>query len=216
MATKETHQNFFERFANVQQELIANKSQFNSFGGYNYRSCEDILSAVKPLCKENNIIIVITDEMVNIGDRYYIKATSKALDIFNEYPPIEVTAYAREELTKKGMDASQITGSASSYARKYSLNGLLCIDDTKDADTMDNTTSTPVQHVEHKYAPQPAQESFEPVGDGQVTFTAGKYSGKTVSSVTDFGYLHWVIEKSNMKPEIKQAAQSVLDGAEVA
>lgn len=216
MATEEKHDNFYVRLAGIQQDLVATKSQFNSFGGYNYRSCEDILSAVKPLCKEAGIMILLTDVMECIGERYYIKAIAQAVDLYGECPPVEVTAYAREELTKKGMDASQITGSASSYARKYALNGLLCIDDTKDADTMDNTHST--TQVEH---PQPQAmrsvdpETFDKSKDstGEVTFSGGKYAGKPVSSVTDFGYLKWVVEKSNMKPDVKEAAQGVLDSS---
>lgn len=115
--------------AEVQQKLNAPKGQTNTFGGYRYRSCEDILQAVKPLL--GDLSIVISDEIIMIGDRVYVKATASFTD---GKECIQTTAYAREELTKKGMDASQITGSASSYARKYALNGLLLIDDSKDAD----------------------------------------------------------------------------------
>lgn len=117
----------------IQSELKAPKGQHNNFGNYNYRSAEDILEAVKPLCHKNNCIITLSDEIVLVGDRFYIKATATIKNSSGEQT--EVTAYAREEETKKGMDASQITGTASSYARKYALNGLFCIDDTKDADT---------------------------------------------------------------------------------
>lgn len=119
----------------IQSELKAPKSQYNKFGGYNYRNCEDILEAVKPLCAKHEIVPLLSDEVVVIGDRYYIKATAKVTDGNDE---IATTAFARESKDKKGMDESQITGSASSYARKYALNGLFCIDDTKDADFMDN------------------------------------------------------------------------------
>lgn len=122
------------KLQNIQQELKAPKNQKNTFGGYNYRSCEDILEAVKPLLKKENLIMNITDELVYIGERYYIKATAILTDIDSNNQFINV-AYAREEETKKGMDGSQITGTASSYARKYALNGLFLIDDTKDADT---------------------------------------------------------------------------------
>lgn len=121
------------RLAEIQQELNAPKGQTNTFGGYRYRSCEDILSAVKPLLK--GLTIVISDEMVMLGDRFYVKATAVIADGRESIP---ATAYAREAATKKGMDESQITGSTSSYARKYALNGLLAIDDTKDADSQDN------------------------------------------------------------------------------
>ena len=116
----------------IQKKLKAPKGQYNSFGKYKYRSAEDILEAVKPLCHEKNCTLTLSDEMVNIGERYYIKATAK---ITNGTEDVVVSAYAREDETKKGMDGSQITGTASSYARKYALNGLFCIDDTKDADT---------------------------------------------------------------------------------
>lgn len=122
------------KLLNIQQELKAPKNQKNTFGGYNYRSCEDILEAVKPLLKKENLIMNITDELVYIGERYYIKATAILTDIDSSNQFINV-AYAREEETKKGMDGSQITGTASSYARKYALNGLFLIDDQKDADT---------------------------------------------------------------------------------
>lgn len=117
---------------NIQSKLIAPKGQFNSFGKYAYRSTEDILKAVKPLLEENNATLTLTDEPVLIGDWHYIKATA-ALKVGEEVKT--VSAYARESDSKKGMDTSQITGTASSYARKYALNGLFLIDDTKDADS---------------------------------------------------------------------------------
>lgn len=128
-----------DRLATIQQKLNAPKSQYNKFGGYNYRSCEDILIAVKPLL--GDLSIIISDEMVMLGDRFYVKATAALTDGKER---VESTAYAREALTKKGMDESQITGSASSYARKYALNGLLLIDDAKDADSQDNRESTKI------------------------------------------------------------------------
>ena len=122
----------YEQLANVQHELKCNKSLYNSFGKYSYRSTELIMEAVKPLLFENDLCLIITDIVELIGDRFYIKATAT---IYNkEGEQISTTAYAREEEGKKGMDASQVTGSTSSYARKYALNGLLAIDDTKDAD----------------------------------------------------------------------------------
>lgn len=119
----------------IQKELKAPKSHRNNFGNYNYRSCEDILEAVKPLCMAHSAMLTITDEIVQVGDRYYVKATATITD---DKSSISVSAYAREADTKKGMDESQITGTASSYARKYALNGLFLIDDTKDADTDEN------------------------------------------------------------------------------
>lgn len=116
----------------IQSKLKATKGRWNSFGKYHYRSCEDILEAVKPLCAEEGCILLLSDEMVLVGERYYIKATAALKTPESEFI---VSGYARESDDKKGMDASQITGTASSYARKYALNGLFCIDDNKDADT---------------------------------------------------------------------------------
>ena len=137
----------YEQLSNVQHELKCNKSLYNGFGGYSYRSTELIMEAVKPLLFSNDLCLTITDSIELIGDRFYIKATAT---IYNkEGEQISTTAYAREEEGKKGMDASQVTGSTSSYARKYALNGLLAIDDTKDADatnthgvTNDSKTTT--------------------------------------------------------------------------
>lgn len=116
----------------IQKELKAPKGQYNSFGKYKYRSAEDILEAVKPLLHKHGCQLTLSDEIVLIGERYYVRATAR-ISNGNEYE--FTSAYAREDLDKKGMDGSQITGTASSYARKYALNGLFCIDDTKDADT---------------------------------------------------------------------------------
>lgn len=123
---------FTERLITVQSELKAPKGQRNDFGKYNYRSAEDILNAVKPLNKEQGLLLTLSDKPILIGERYYIEATATITDgvTVRNY-----TAYAREAFAKKGMDESQITGTASSYARKYALNGLYLIDDTKDADT---------------------------------------------------------------------------------
>ena len=118
----------------VQAELKAPKGQHNSFGKYDYRSAEDIIEAVKPLLKENGLFLNMSDDIVLIGDRYYIKATVKVVDIVTG-ESVQTSALAREAAQKKGMDESQVTGTASSYARKYALNGLFAIDDTKDADT---------------------------------------------------------------------------------
>jgi hypothetical protein len=122
----------------IQHELKAPKGQENKFGGYRYRSCEDIMEAVKPLLDKNEATLTVADDIVLIGDRYYIKATATLWDSKGGEILAQTTAFAREPISKKGMDESQITGAASSYARKYALNGLFCIDDTKDADTMDN------------------------------------------------------------------------------
>lgn len=126
---------FTERVIAVQSQLKAPKNQWNKFGGFNYRSCEDILEAVKPLLKAEGLFLTITDDIVMLGDRYYVKATATLSDGERSLPS---QAFAREEASKKGMDGGQVTGTASSYARKYALNGLLAIDDSKDADALNN------------------------------------------------------------------------------
>lgn len=152
-----------KKLMNIQQELKVNKGQYNSFGGYKYRSCEDILEAVKPLLAKNGVVLTLSDELVQVGERYYIKATATLTDLekgeklkttidevtteYYEKNSISNTAYARESETKKGMDESQITGTASSYARKYALNGLFAIDDTKDADTDEYQKQTSVEKI---------------------------------------------------------------------
>ncbi|MRI69718.1 recombinase [Enterococcus casseliflavus] len=129
---------FLERVSLLITELKAPKGQYNKFGKYNYRSAEDILEAVKPLAKDHGLVPKLSDEPVMIGDWHYIKATASIKDVKTGEEEI-ATAYAREPLAKKGMDESQITGTASSYARKYAMNGLYQIDDTKDADTDEYT-----------------------------------------------------------------------------
>jgi hypothetical protein len=118
----------------IQTQLKVPKGQRNNFGNYNYRNAEDILEAVKPLLSEHELLLTLADEIVKIGERYYVKATAELRDS-GTVGSWTVTAYAREEETKKGMDGSQITGASSSYARKYALNGLFLIDDTKDSDS---------------------------------------------------------------------------------
>ena len=124
-----------EKLSAIQNELKAPKGQYNNFGKYNYRSAEDILEAVKPICKKHKTVLVLSDEIQHIGERYYVTAWARLYDLEQDDVEITVFASAREEETKKGMDASQVTGATSSYARKYALNGLFNIDDTKDADT---------------------------------------------------------------------------------
>ena len=126
--------NVYLKLVEVQNKLKAPKNQFNKFGNYAYRNCEDILEALKPILSEVKAVVNISDEVVLVGERYYIKATVKFIDAeTGEF--VEASAMAREEENKKGMDSSQLTGSTSSYARKYALNGLFAIDDTKDSDT---------------------------------------------------------------------------------
>ncbi|AUR96847.1 ERF superfamily protein [Vibrio phage 1.233.A._10N.261.51.E6] len=123
---------FYKSLIQVQSTLNAPKNQRNNFGKYNYRSCEDIMQAVKPLLASHNLVQFVSDEIEQVGDRFYVKATVTVTDGEHSH---SVSAYARESLTKKGMDDAQVTGATSSYARKYALNGMYNIDDSKDADT---------------------------------------------------------------------------------
>ena len=121
----------------IQSELKAPKGQYNKFGKYNYRSAEDIIEAVKPICKKYDTVLLLGDEIELIGDRYYVKATAILTDL-ESGASVQTQAYAREEQSRSGMSADQLTGACSSYARKYCLNGLLMIDDSKDSDTDEN------------------------------------------------------------------------------
>lgn len=134
--------------AKIQQELKAPKGQFNSFGKYKYRNAEDIIEAAKPIIHKYGYHLILSDELVFLGDRYYVKATAILQNNDIEYIS---TAYAREEETKKGMDGSQITGASSSYARKYALNGLFAIDDTKDSDSTNKGEYEPKNEVSEDY-----------------------------------------------------------------
>lgn len=133
-----------ERLLKVQIALKAPKGQKNTFGNYAYRSTEDVLEALKPHLDEHNLVLTLEDDLVLIGERYYVKATATVIDVHLTGEHIPVTAFAREEETKKGMDGSQITGAASSYARKYALNGLFLVDDTKDSDATNQHDKAPV------------------------------------------------------------------------
>lgn len=166
--------NIETRLLAIQSELKAPKGQYNSFGKYKYRNCEDILEAVKPLCVKYGAVLSLTDELVNIGERYYVKAVATLTNI--EEPPefVEATAYAREEEDKKGMDGSQVTGASSSYARKYALNGLFCIDDTKDSDTTNTGDTQPTQKA--KAYTYTCEECGQKIND-----TIGK-NGDTISA----------------------------------
>jgi hypothetical protein len=151
---------------NIQAELKAPKGQYNSYGGYNYRSCEDILEAVKPLLKANNCGLTITDGVEQIGERYYIRAAATIYDAEGDESYTNVS-YAREEETKKGMDGAQITGTASSYARKYALNGLFLIDDTKDADTDEHAKQTGAEPKQEKKATEKQIELIRKIAEEQ-------------------------------------------------
>lgn len=195
--------NIYEKLAAVQSALKAPKSQYNDYGKYKYRNCEDIIEAVKPLLKENGLLLTLTDELVMIGERYYVKATAIVLDPTadgcNSY---YVTAYAREEETKKGMDGSQITGASSSYARKYALNGLFAIDDTKDSDAT-NTGDNKDQKM----------ETVEDAANYVLAF--GKHKGEQLGEVfkTDRSYLQYLYDGENTDPIVKTGISILLRAA---
>lgn len=176
-----------EKLFRIQQELNVPKSQYNNFGGYKFRSCEDILTAVKPLLKELQCILTLEDELMYIGNRYYIKATAMLIDLESD-DVITNVAYAREEETKKGMDGSQITGASSSYARKYALNGLFGIDDVKDSDT----TNTGEEVTKEK-----AEEYI---------LTFGKHKDKKLKDVPE-DYLEWLRDSNKTDEYLKKCCE---------
>lgn len=188
----------YEKIIKVQRELVAPKSNYNSFGKYKYRSAEDILEAVKPLNAEQGLLLTITDEPVLIGEWHYIKATATLTD--GEQTQT-VNAFARESEDKKGMDHSQVTGTASSYARKYALNGLYLIDDTKDADT-------------DEYANQSGKENGQKASEKQLNLV-NKLLNEKVSEKYSYDQLHQGIKnKLNTAANIEnwtgnQASQAI-------
>lgn len=165
---------FLKRVSELQTELKAPKGQMNKFGGYRYRSCEDILEAVKPLLHKHGMVLTVSDDLMQFDSRFYVCATATLRDTASD-EFITNSAYAREAETKKGMDESQITGTASSYARKYALNGLFCIDDTKDADTDEYTARTQNSGNEKKLSGYTCAEckcEIEDYFDGKDTIPA--------------------------------------------
>lgn len=192
--------NIYEKLSNIQNELKAPKGQFNKFGGYKYRSCEDILEAVKPICKKYGTTLILSDTISNKGERYYIEATATLYNIEADangaIQKVENTAYAREEENKKGMDGSQITGTASSYARKYALNGLFNIDDTKDADTDEFTKQQQIddEKVIDKTKVQALNKSIENAGitDQVVELILSQYGYTSTSEIKVKDYANLV------------------------
>jgi len=152
----------YKKLLTIQSTLKAQKNQYNSFGKYHYRNCEDILEGVKPLLLENECVLIMSDEIIQVGDRYYSKATVTLLDVETEESVVN-TSEAREEESKKGMDGSQVTGASGSYARKYALNGLFAIDDSKDSDT---TNSGDKEDLKSNKPPN-NKPSTEPEGETQ-------------------------------------------------
>ena len=184
--------NIYEKLMIIQQELKAPKGQKNNFGNYRYRSCEDILEAVKPLLKETKTVLTITDELIQIGERYYIKAIATLSDT-EEEKQINNIAYARESENKKGMDDSQVTGATSSYARKYALNGLFCIDDIKDADTDEYTEQNNLSEEDKKISSRLAESLMlsiknNNIQEEQVKAVLAKYNYKEISEIMSSKY----------------------------
>lgn len=199
-------ENLYFKLAAIQSELKAPKSQYNSFGKYHYRKCEDILEAVKPLLEKFKCCLILSDEVVLIGERYYIKATATLHDA-ELAGSISAVAFAREEEKKAGMDGSQISGSSSSYSRKYALNGLFAIDDTADSDTTNVGQNTPhnrTQNARTQNTSAKAQTSKERKGnalsDEQYWATVGAYAeGKTLNGGGDIR--DWFIQHTNASEE---------------
>ena len=175
-----------DKLLRVQAELKANKSQFNKFGNYNYRSCEDILEAVKPLLNREGLLMTISDEVVNILDRVYVMAH---VVITDGNTKMEVSALAREPVEQKGMRSAQITGSASSYARKYALSGMYLIDDTKDDDTKDNSNHTAptskTEQVKDTFKAVPVFDRDHAISEIEKAMEAMKYPMTEKSVVRD-------------------------------
>lgn len=169
----------YEKLCKIQTELKAPKGQRNNFGKYNYRSCEDILEALKPLLDKYEATINLSDNIVQVGERYYVSVVAKLIDI-KTGENVMSTAFAREDESKKGMDASQLTGATSSYARKYALNGLLAIDDTKDSDYLNNGSNhqNNVNNGQSK-----STVTLDMAKDIEVSF--GEYKGQTLWQVAE-------------------------------
>lgn len=186
MVTKQ-QSSIFVTLQSIQQSLVAPKGQYNSFGKYSYRSAEDILEALKPILQEHDAVLILQDGIVQIGDRYYVEATAT---LYAVGETIGTTAYAREDDSKKGMDGSQVTGAASSYARKYALNGLFMIDDNKDPDTDEY----------HNQNTQGSSKQQKPAGQKeQSTKTPSKSNGaKTITGA----------QAKSLRTEIKNIAEA--------
>lgn len=174
-----------EKLIKIQSELKAPKNQNNTFGKYKYRSCEDILEAVKPLLSREGLLLTLTDTIEQIGNRFYVKATVKLTD---GTETVENTAYAREEETKKGMDGPQVTGTSSSYARKYALNGLFCIDDTKDADTDEYKTETSERSKAQESAKRQEEQKYKTLTDLSHKAKGDGITGEDIKNIIVFKY----------------------------
>ncbi len=197
----------FSKLLSIQNELKAPKNQYNKFGKYNYRSCEDILEAIKPLCLKYGAVLLVDDYVEQVGERFYIKAKASLIDIETEQE-IYACAYARESENKKGMDSAQVTGATSSYARKYALNGLFCIDDTKDVDTQEYQEKKQMNNNQQKNA-----NSYEQVGIEQATLL-GEIDKRVEElfnlgvDVKSEGALHFINKFNNNKSDVNTMTQA--------
>ena len=189
--------NVYEKLAIVQKHLKAPKGQFNSFGKYNYRSCEDILEAAKPLCIEHGLVLTVSDDIIEVGGRIYVRALATVHNIEDPKELVQSQAMAREAEDKKGMDPAQLTGATSSYARKYALGGLFALDDVKDADATNkhgkdaaqavvNAAQAAGVPVEKKYACCDCGKEFQPFTDKNgKQWSAGQVYHMSESNNTD-------------------------------
>lgn len=197
----------YSKLLSIQNELKAPKNQYNKFGKYNYRSCEDILEAIKPLCLKYGAVVLIDDYVTQVGERFYVKARASFIDIDSQ-EEVYACAYARESENKKGMDSAQVTGATSSYARKYALNGLFCIDDTKDVDTQEYQEKKQTNNNQSKNV-----NDYEQVGIEQATLL-GEID-KRVEELSNLGVdvksegaLHFINKFNNNKSDVNTMTQA--------
>lgn len=197
----------YSKLLSIQNELKAPKNQYNKFGKYNYRSCEDILEAIKPLCLKYGAVVLIDDYVAQIGERFYVKAKASLIDIDTQ-EEVYACAYARESENKKGMDSAQVTGATSSYARKYALNGLFCIDDTKDVDTQEYQEKKQTNNNQSKNI-----NDYEQVGIEQATLL-GEIDKRVEElfnlgvDVKSEGALHFINKFNNNKSDVNTMTQA--------
>lgn len=187
--------NVYEKLAAVQKDLKAPKNQFNSFGKYNYRSCEDILEAAKPLCIDNGLVLTVSDDIIEVGGRVYVRALATVHDIEDPKALVQSQAMAREAEDKKGMDPAQLTGATSSYARKYALGGLFALDDVKDADATNKHGKDNAQAVVDKAqsAGIPVEKEYKCCDCGKDFQAFTDKNGKTWSA----GQVYHMSESNN-------------------
>lgn len=197
----------YSKLLSIQNELKAPKNQYNKLGKYNYRSCEDILEAIKPLCLKYGAVVLIDDYVSQIGERFYVKARASLIDIDTQ-EEVYACAYARESENKKGMDSAQVTGATSSYARKYALNGLFCIDDTKDVDTQEYQEKKQTNNNQSKNI-----NDYEQVGIEQATLL-GEIDKRVEElfnlgvDVKSEGALHFINKFNNNKSDVNTMTQA--------